>query len=424
MKIRQIGTLIKESRETKDVVYLFVLQIANHIIPLITTPYLMIVLGAGNYGILGFAFSITQYLLLIVDFGFNMSSTKRVASVDKSEIPKIFTSVIIAKSALLFCSLLLIAIVFFLDSMADYRLAILCFIPFVIANTYTFFWLFQGLGKVRIISMINTICKMGILPLTFILVKSHDDVYLAILIQSSVYVMVCIVSNIYVWHYKLVHFRRVSLINIKEEFSEGFPLFLSTAATSIYTQLFTIFLGFTATKEEVGCFSAAERIMRSLCFLYYIPISQAFFPKIAALASKNRHEAVRYIYVLLRITFVIMLMLSLTLSFGANFLVKCFGKDDYGLLPVILRIISIVPIAIGSGAIVGQMGLIALGDYKSKIHFRNTYVIVAVLSVLIVLVLGNSFGIYGISISLVLSEYGVALLMIYYFRKTKKRLFA
>lgn len=422
MNIKQVSTYIIQAKETKDAAYLFVLQVANYLIPLITTPYLMMVLGAGNYGILGFAFSITQYLLLIIDFGFNMSSTKRVASVEKTEISRIFTSVVIAKSFLLICSLLLIALLLSFNSIQDYKKAVLCFLPLVIANTYTFFWLFQGFGKVRIISIINTICKVIILPLTFVFVKSKNDVYYAIIIQSSVFVMACLVSNFYLFHHKLIRFCTVSITDVKEELFESFPLFLSTAATSIYTQLFTIVLGLTSTKESVGCYSAAERIMRALCFLCYTPISQAFFPKMSALATQNRQKAMQLLNYLFKMTFLIMFILSLFLFFGSDIIVNYMGNGDYDMLPSILKIISIVPIAIGCGAIAGQMGLIALGDYKSKIDFRNTYFVVAVVSLLFVLLLGHFWGIYGISISLLLSEYGVTLLMLYYYSKTKKRL--
>lgn len=410
-----------KTRESVDVVYLFFLQIANYLIPLLTTPYLMAVLGAAGYGVVGFSFSVIQYFLLIVDFGFNMSSAKRIAAANKDAWNKIFTSVIIAKSILLILSLLVMLIVLCIGKLSDYRTAILCFAPLLIANTYTFFWLFQGIGNVRMISIINTLSKVLVLPLTFVLVKDKDDVYMAILLQSFVYVAASIVSNYYLLRHRVVAFEKVSINDIKEEFHESFPLFLSTASTSVYTQLFTVILGFTSTKEVVGCYSAAERIMRVLCFMLYTPISQAFFPKIAQLSSEDKIKAKRMLKYILSATFAIMLLLAIVLFFGSDIIVKYLGKDDYSLLPMILKIMSIVPIAIGCGAVLGQMGLVALGNYKTKLAFRNTYLCLAPISLIVVLLLSNLFGLYGITFSLVIAEYGVAAMMLYHYLRFNKK---
>jgi O-antigen/teichoic acid export membrane protein len=65
--------------EIKDVFYLIALQGVNYIAPLLVLPYLMIVLGAEKFGYIGFSLAVTQYLMTIIDFGFNLRTTKRVA---------------------------------------------------------------------------------------------------------------------------------------------------------------------------------------------------------------------------------------------------------------------------------------------------------------------------------------------------------
>ena len=93
-------------REVKDVFYLLALQGLNYIAPLIVLPYLIVVLGAEKFGYIGFAMSVTQYLMLVVDFGFNLSATKRVALAksNPTELQRIFTSTVYAKIGLLVVS--------------------------------------------------------------------------------------------------------------------------------------------------------------------------------------------------------------------------------------------------------------------------------------------------------------------------------
>ena len=76
----------------------------------------------------------------------------------------------------------------------------------VIANTFSFVWLFQGLGKIRMISIFNMISKLLILPITFILVKCPDDYLKAAFIQAFVYLLSSLIAIFFVVKDKMVSF--------------------------------------------------------------------------------------------------------------------------------------------------------------------------------------------------------------------------
>ena len=90
-------------KDLVDTLYLMMLQGINQLLPIFVMPYLMIKLGATGYGYVGFALSVIQYLIIIVDFGFNLSATKHIAMVkdDYVERSRVFWNVIAAKSVLL-----------------------------------------------------------------------------------------------------------------------------------------------------------------------------------------------------------------------------------------------------------------------------------------------------------------------------------
>ena len=79
------------------------LQGINQLLPIFVMPYLMIKLGATGYGYVGFALSVIQYLIIIVDLGFNLSATKHIAMVkdDYVERSRVFWNVIAAKKIFL-----------------------------------------------------------------------------------------------------------------------------------------------------------------------------------------------------------------------------------------------------------------------------------------------------------------------------------
>ena len=58
---------------------LSILEVSNYLFPLITLPYVVRTLGSDNYGFLAISTAITNYLLIIVGYGFNIWATKEIA---------------------------------------------------------------------------------------------------------------------------------------------------------------------------------------------------------------------------------------------------------------------------------------------------------------------------------------------------------
>lgn len=406
-------------KELVDSLYLILMQGINQLLPLIVMPYLMVVLGAGGYGYIGFSLSVVQYLTLIVDFGFNLSATKHVAIVkdDIEERSKVFWSVFWAKSLLLLASsLLLVILIAFVPTFQRYGFVIICTFPMVLGSTYTFLWMFQGIGKVRDMAIINTLSKILMLPLIFVFVKDKTDFPMAALLQSMVFVLTAIISSAYLYKIKVIRFFKVKRERIWEEIKDSFPLFLSSASTSVYTQLFVVVLGFLCAEDVVGKYSSAERIMRALCFVLYVPINQAFFPKVSALSSNNRTEGIKVLQRVKWLVLGIMSTVSILLFIFAPTIGHLLGKDYEG-FDTLLRIFAFAPIFIGIGGVYGQIGLIALGNKLSRIHFRNVYFVVALLAILFIGILSPLWYEKGTAIALLLTEASVFFLMMYNCKK-------
>lgn len=417
----KVANLKDNKNELVDALYLMLLQGVNQLLPLFVMPYLMIKLGASGYGYVGFSLSVIQYLVLVVDFGFNLSATKRIAQVkdDDEEKNRIFWNVVAAKSLLLLISSLVLGLLLLVvPTFQLYSKAILATWPMVVGNTFTFMWFFQGIGKVRMFSVMNTLSKVVVLPLIFIFVKQNSDFVLAALLQAIVYVSTAIISNAYIFKKHLVKWTSPTLNGIREELNESFPLFLSTASTSVYTQLVVIILGFYCTTEEMGRYSSADRIMRALCFLLYVPLNQVFFPKISSLAIQCKEQALKLFRQARLLVVVMMMIAALALLFGGPLLPYALGKDYAGIQDY-LYIMAIAPIAIGIGGVYGQMGLVALGNNQTSKTFRDVYMIAAVFSILMMCILTPLLKGLGASIVVTLTEVFVMVLMVYNFKKYK-----
>ncbi|MDD5501710.1 MAG: oligosaccharide flippase family protein, partial [Candidatus Omnitrophica bacterium] len=83
----------------KNFLSLTTLQGVNYLLPLAVLPYLIRVIGIGKFGLIAFAQSLIQYFLIITDYGFSLSATRKISiSKDSPEqTSAIFSSVMTVK---------------------------------------------------------------------------------------------------------------------------------------------------------------------------------------------------------------------------------------------------------------------------------------------------------------------------------------
>jgi len=407
-------------KELTDSIYMIFLQGLNYTAPLIVFPYLMVVLGAEKFGYIGFSVSIVQYFMLIVDFGFNLTATKRIAlnRNNGNELSRIVISTTISKIFLLLISLFaLFLIAYTIPRFHVYQTTINVLSIMLIANTFSFIWFFQGIEKIKVLSIINIISKLTIFPLTFIFVKTGDDYLKAAAILSLVYLFGAIISVAWIFKNNFIQFIKVSINDILTELKDSFPIFLSQSAISIYTSLFVVILGYYSTAEEVGRYSAVERIVRGLCFLFYIPVSQVVFPRISILSKENYAESHKLFKFVLFSFIITMSFIGIVILIFSNYIVTFLG-EDYASSNHLFKILAFLPLFVSLGAVYGQVGIIAMKGNEYKKYFQRTYIWAGILSISLAFILIPLYSSTGGAIALIITELFVFCCMAYFSKKS------
>lgn len=394
----------------RNIVSLFGIQGFNYLVPLVTLPYLVRVLSPEGYGALGFSLALIQYFIFIVDYGFNLSATQNIAlkQNDRKAVSKIFWNVTACRLILCVLAFLILVLLTFTNAKINsYQSIIYAAFSMVIGTMLFPVWLFQGMEKMESIAIVSIISKFAVLPLIFVFVKSVDDSWIAALITGIGSILSGMLSLFLIYKYKWICWVRPQQSNLVSEFKNGWHIFLSTAAVSLYTTSITVILGFMSGPLAVGYFVAADKLRMAAQGLIS-PISQAIYPRINAIMSIDRDKAFGIIRKLLYIQGVVTFIISVLMAFLSTYIITwVYGYKYINSIPV-FTILSCLPFVVGLSNVMGIQTLLVLGYRKL---FSNILLISGIFNLIIIYPLVRFFNEIGAAISVVSTEIVVVILM-------------
>ena len=419
----QLTSILKKIKKDPDkrrllenFISLSILQGANYILPLITLPYLVRVLGPEKFGLIAFAQAFIQYFNILTDYGFRLSATKEISinRDNEKKLSEIFSSVIIIKLGLLILSITIMTIIVFSVQKfkKDWLVYYLTF-GIVIGQTLFPIWFFQGIEKMRYITILDLISKLIFTVLVFIFVRKTADYIYVPLLNSIGSCVSAFLSLWIVFKNFNVSFKIPKLTVIKHQLKEGWYIFISTVAISLYTISNTFILGLFTNNTIVGYYSAAEKLIKAAQGLL-TPISQTIYPHISKLVKESKKEALRFVR---QITFLIggiSFIISITIFIFADLIVKIFLGNQYIESVFVLRILSFLPFIVALSNIFGIQTMLTF-NYKKA--FSKILIIASFINILLAFILVPFYQHIGISLAVLISEIFVTVSMFLYLHK-------
>lgn len=399
-----------------NIISLFSLQGFNYILPLITFPYLTRVLGPDKYGLVAFALAFIGYFQILTDYGFNLSATREIAinRADEKKVSKIFSSVMTTKVILLLLSFLIMTgIVFNLDKFKSEWILYFFTFGLVIGNLLLPTWFFQGMEKMRYISVLNIGISLIFTVSVFIFVQSASDYLYVPLINSIGTIIIGIYSLSLLRREFNIKFIRPTQEDIIHQMKDGWHVFISSVAISLYTISGTFILGFFASNTIIGYFSVADRIIKMFSGLLN-PVSQSIYPYISSLALKSQEDALNFIK---KITFIIgsfSFVISVIIFFFAGFILFILAGTHFNESVTLLRIMAFLPFIIALSYVFGIQTMLTF-NYKNA--YSWIYIIAGVTNIILVLLLAPLYTAIGISVAVVITEIFVTIAMYLFLRK-------
>jgi PST family polysaccharide transporter len=359
-KIKNIFNTEDKKRLLSNFLSLSVLKGVNYILPLITFPYLVRVLGVEKFGLVMFAQSFIMFFNIFVDFGFNLSAVREVSIYidDKDKLTEIFSSIMIIKFILIFVSLIILTCIIF--SFEKFRNnIILYYLTFLIVIGQAMFpqWYFQGIEKMKYITIINVASKLLFTIAIFIFVHKSNE-YLLVPFFNGLGFIIGGILSIYLLYTKFNQkFKFQKITKLIFYLKESFYFFLSRLSIIIYTSANTFILGLFTNNLIVGYYSIAEKLYMALGMLY-APLVQVLYPY---MSKKKNIFLYKKIFILVLIINFILIMFFY--FFGKEIFLLIFNQC----MPESIKIFHILLIAELFGVpsmLIGYPYLAALGFSK------------------------------------------------------------
>lgn len=402
-RLRSILSNKDYRRVLDNIMSLTGIQFVQYLLPLVTFPYLTRVLGPANFGRVAFAVAFIGYFQILTDYGFNFSATREISinRDDLGKVSRIYSSVMVTKAILMFLTfiLMLFIIYSFERFQGDYLLYIFTF-GLVVGSVLFPVWFFQGVEKMRYISILRILSSLIYTTLIFISVKGPGDYLYVPLINSIGFIIMGVYSQHIVRKEFKVKFLMPNFQDIKGQFVEGWHLFISMLAISLYTTSNRFILGLLVDNATLGYYAVAEDIARALNSLV-TPIGQSVYPYFSRVYVKDRERAKTELRKMLILIGVLTFIFSLVLVFAAPLIVKILAGSQYMDSIPLLQVLVFLIFAIGVNNVLGVQGLVSFG-YKEKFTRIVLFAGVVHLGLLIGLVL--VMGSLGAAIAVVATE--------------------
>lgn len=397
------------SKLVQNVAALYGVQVGRKIIPLVTIPYLARVLGPAGWGKVAFVTAVSEFVVILIEFGFNLSATREIARHRDSpaKCGEIMAGVLGAQILLAILGVsLALCLSPFIPLLRNNHDLLAGGLVYGVMQGSSPLWFFQGLERMRLSSALEIGGKLAALCGLFLFVHSIADSWKVMAlagIAPAVTTVAC-----FVLAYRTIPLQRPTVSHVANALRMGWRMFVFRSAESLYGVGNVFLLGLFAPPAIVGYFASAEKVSKA-AFGLLNPIRDAIFPRLSHLALQGREAAGR----LARLGAAAMIGGGLALGLGlflfAPVITRLLMGAAFEPAVAALRILSALPVLLSITYSIGFQWLLPFG----KDAVINRIILTAgVLNVTMSFLLAPRFAHVGMAWTVVSSEAFVSICMV------------
>lgn len=381
------------------------LTMSSFIFPLITFPYVSRVLGPTGTGKVNFATSLITYFSMFAQLGIPTYGIRVCAQVrdDHEELTRTAQELLIINLVMTALSYIAFIIALFtVPKLASDKMLYVITSATILLTTIGMEWLYKALEQYTYITVRSIIFKFIGLIAMFMLVHTKSDyvIYGGITVFAA---SASFILNLLNAH-KYIGLKPVGHYNFKKHLKPVAIFFAMSCATTIYTNLDSVMLGFMATNADVGYYGAAVKIKNILVSIVtslgtvLLPRASYYIETQQITEFKNlSKKALNFVFL---IACPMMIYFMLFAKQGIFFL----SGDAFAKAVVPMQIIMPTLLLIGITNILGIQILVPLGYEKAVLISE---IVGAVIDLIVNALLIPNYQSSGAAIGTLLAEFAV-----------------
>ena len=402
----------------RNMSWLFVSQIITSICGFIWTILMARYLGVQQYGIFGFAVSLTGILCILFDFGIGIHSVRHIAT-DYDSAPKYLGNAIPLKGLFSIFGFFVILIVLILMKCDELTITVTLLITleqiikkFVELMTATF----QAFEEGKLQGISNTL--LNVLTFIFILIAIYTD--LGLYGISIAYIIANMIALIYCYRILTKHLTKPDY-EFDKEFCKmvtlaALPFAATAILSSIYYSIDMVMLTNMVGSYATGIYNATYKLIGVLTLFYGIysavifPVMSKFFKNNESMLLTLYEKSIKYLLL------AIIPIAIATVYYSTDIIHLIYGHQYDASSSVLSILIWTVCLLFVSGA-----GNTLLNASYKEVTVTKIYAIAAVFNVALNLILIPYLSYDGAAITTVLSDVLIVIIQSYVIYKLGHR---
>ena len=278
---------IKQKSLTLNMIMNVILTMSSLIFPLITFPYVSRIVGAEGIGKVTFVTSVVTYFSMFAQLGIPTYGIRACAKVrdNKELLSKTVHEILIINTITCIISYIGLGIALtIVPKFASDKILFLVISSTILLNALGVEWLFKALEQYTYITIRSIVFKFIALIAMFLLVHSETDYVM----YGAVTILAASASNVLNFLYlpKLVYIKPIGNYNLAQHMKMILVFFALSVATTIYTNLDNVMLGFMTNDIEVGYYTASVKV-KGILVSVVTAVSTVLLPRASYYVDKG-----------------------------------------------------------------------------------------------------------------------------------------
>lgn len=346
-----------------------ILSVSGFIFPLITFPYISRILLPEGTGRVNFAISLINYFSMLAMLGIPTYGIRACAQVrdDKEKLTRTAHELLFINLIMCVVSYALLAgALLFVPRLFEDRILFIIVSATILFTAIGMEWLFKALEQYTYITIRSLIFKAIAVAAMFLLVHEKSDY----VIYGGISIFAASASNIlnFIHARKYISMHPIGSYNLKRHLKPVLVFFAMACATTIYTNLDNVMLGFMKTDVDVGYYNAAVKI-KTILVAIVTSLGNVLLPRVSYYIQHGQMEEFKTVCrKALNFVFLAAAPLSLYfILFAKNGIYFLSGTAYTGAI-IPMQIIMPTVLLIGLTGIMGIQVLVPLGKEKYVLY--------------------------------------------------------